>query len=147
LSVGSTEGTQPPPSDDGVWMTKAEIAAVRRISVASADRLVRRQGWRKQPGNDGRARVLVPLSWARPTDNPPDKKPDDPTDKRDVIRLISALESAVSTLQEQLARETARADRAEAGREADQAARIRAEARANTLEAESARRWRWWWRK
>jgi hypothetical protein len=89
LSVGPSDE---PPSDDGVWMTKAEIAAVRRITVASADRLIRRQGWRKQRGNDGRARVLVPLSWARPShsvpsDNP-DKKPDDPTD---VERLVSAL--------------------------------------------------------
>jgi hypothetical protein len=127
-----------------VWMTKAEIAAVRRITVASADRLVRRQGWRKQRGNDGRARVLVPLSWARPTDNPPDNKPDDPTDKQDISRIIKALESAVSTLQEQLARETARADRLDA--EHDRAAAEIEQLRRDLqkAEAEAARR-RWWW--
>ena len=53
------------PTDNGVWMTKAQLAAVRRIGPASADRLIRRQGWRKEPGNDGRARVFVPLTWAQ----------------------------------------------------------------------------------
>ena len=46
--------------DRGVWLTKAEFAERRQISQASADRLIRRQGWRRQPGNDGRVRVLVP---------------------------------------------------------------------------------------
>src|SRR5215469_4042245 len=64
---------------DGVWMTKAQLAAVRRISVASADRLIRRQGWRKHPGNDGRARVLVPRTWAEArTPNPTDELPPSP---------------------------------------------------------------------
>ncbi len=40
--------------DGGAWMTKRELASIRRISVASADRLARRMKWRKQPGNDGR---------------------------------------------------------------------------------------------
>jgi hypothetical protein len=60
---------------DGRWMTKREIAAVRGISIASADRLVRRHGWRKQPGNDGRVRTYVPTDWAEP-------KPADPPDIR-----------------------------------------------------------------
>ncbi len=52
------------------WMTKAELATARGISVESADRLIRRQGWRKVPGNDGRARVLVPLSELRTFEQP-----------------------------------------------------------------------------
>jgi hypothetical protein len=119
---------------DGTWMTKAELAAVRRISIASADRLIRCQGWRKHPGNDGRARVLVPSDWAMsrgsdPTDdprhNPTDKPParaadhaDDPTDSvagpTDITRAVSALEAAVAGLREQLGRAEGRADRAEA---------------------------------
>src|SRR5690242_5961716 len=78
---------------DGVWMTKAQLAAVRRISVASADRLIRRQGWRKHPGNDGRARVLVPPTWlpSRPT-GPTDEPLGDPTDElHDNSRAISVL--------------------------------------------------------
>jgi hypothetical protein len=126
---------------DGVWMTKAQLAAVRRISVASADRLIRRQGWRKHPGNDGRARVLVPPDWAAsrasgPTDephvNPMDEEPARPTDKAtnptdsaagptDIIRAVSALEAAVSTLHEQLVVASRSVDRAEAGREAERA--------------------------
>jgi hypothetical protein len=112
---------------DGIWMTKAQLAAVRRISVASADRLIRRQGWRKRPGNDGRARVLVPRIWAEPRhgsptdalqsnptdqyDHPRDAPPADPTDKSpdptDKTFVISVLQAAVEA-------QSKRADRAEA---------------------------------
>ena len=49
---------------DGVWMTKAELAAARSISVGSADRLIRQRRWKRQPGDDGGTRVLVPRRWA-----------------------------------------------------------------------------------
>ena len=49
---------------DGVWMTKAELAALRRISSGSANRLIRRQRWARRRGNDGRTHVLVPKPWA-----------------------------------------------------------------------------------
>jgi hypothetical protein len=42
---------------DGVWMTKAELAAARRISVGSADRLIRQRRWKRQPGDDGGTKV------------------------------------------------------------------------------------------
>jgi hypothetical protein len=122
---------------NGVWMTKAQLAAVRRISVASADRLIRRQGWRKHPGNDGRARVLVPSDWAvsrasgpmdAPRANPTDEQPArpvvaiSPTDSAagptDITHAVSTLESAVSMLREQLAVVTGRADQADADRQA-----------------------------
>ena len=110
LTGSPTDGTIGGERDptDGIWMTKAQLAAVRRISVASADRLIRRQGWRKHPGNDGRARVLVPRTWAEPsrngaTDAPPsdptDKTPDHPTDAAsnptDISSAINALERAI----------------------------------------------------
>jgi hypothetical protein len=47
-----------------VWMTKAELAAARRISVGSANRLIRQRRWERQPCDDGRTRVLVPRRWA-----------------------------------------------------------------------------------
>jgi hypothetical protein len=62
---------QPPPDlslaiDGGTRrMTYAELADVRGISAASAERLVRRRKWSRQVGNDGVARVLVPLEEAR----------------------------------------------------------------------------------
>jgi len=49
---------------DSVWMTKAEFAAARRISIGSANRLIRQRRWERQPGDDGRTRVLVPRPWA-----------------------------------------------------------------------------------
>jgi hypothetical protein len=44
----------------GTWMTYTELAVVRGIKRSGAVRLVQRYGWRRQPGNDGMARVLVP---------------------------------------------------------------------------------------
>lgn len=49
---------------EGVWMTNAELATARRISIGSASRLVRQRRWERQPGDDGRTRVLVPRQWA-----------------------------------------------------------------------------------
>jgi hypothetical protein len=136
---GGTGGDPTDREAGGVWMTKADLARVRRISVASADRLIRRQGWRKHPGKDGRARVLVPSDWATsrasgPTDapraSPTDEQParpaavvatnptDSATDPTDIARAVSTLESAVSTLREQLSVVTGRADQADADRQA-----------------------------
>ena len=49
---------------DSVWMTKAEFAAARRISIGSANRLIRQRRWERMPADDGRIRVLVPRRWA-----------------------------------------------------------------------------------
>jgi hypothetical protein len=48
--------------DDVRRLTYAELAAVRGISRASAERLARRKRWPRQVGNDGIARVIVPLA-------------------------------------------------------------------------------------
>ena len=42
-------------------MTYAELGSARGISAKSAERLVQRRRWPRQIGNDGIARVLVPL--------------------------------------------------------------------------------------
>lgn len=135
--------------DEGTWLTKAELARVRKISVASADRLIRRQGWRRQPGNDGRVRVFVPTDWAtpgprHPTDNqspdPTDKQPSDPTDRladpTNISAAITAFDAALATLREHSDRERDRADKAEVKAEAERARADRAEAR---MEAERER--------
>jgi hypothetical protein len=44
-------------------LTYAEIGKARGISAASAKRLALRHGWRKVAGNDGLARVSVPVTW------------------------------------------------------------------------------------
>ena len=103
-------------SPDGTWLTKAELAAVRGIALESAERLYRRQGWRRMPGNDGRVRVLVPPDWLGPrggdppdegaespgdeatddADNPPDIAPD----PGDISNNVRVFESALSALRE-----------------------------------------------
>ena len=49
----------------GRWMTYDELAEVRGIRRIAAVRLVQRYKWRRQAGNDGRARVLVPYDAAQ----------------------------------------------------------------------------------
>lgn len=44
-------------------LTYAEIGKARGISAASAKRLALRHSWRKVAGNDGLARVSVPVTW------------------------------------------------------------------------------------
>jgi hypothetical protein len=106
--------------DDARWMTYRELAQARGISPASATRLAFRKKWRRQKGNDGIARALVPLSEAEPAkpavpdvvgvimgDVAHDAVPD-------IIRTISALEATLSSLREQLEREQGRSAAAEA---------------------------------
>jgi hypothetical protein len=133
MSVGSEDA-------DGVWMTKAELAAARRISVASADRLARRMKWRKQPGNDGRARVLVPTDWASvrsesespaPTDKPKDSPAGNPTD---IYSITRAFERALDVVREQMEAERQRANRAEEAHDTALADLARAEERLRQLE-------------
>lgn len=45
---------------EGQWMTIAELAAMRGISMGSVTRLIRRQRWRRQADHQGHVRVLVP---------------------------------------------------------------------------------------
>jgi hypothetical protein len=139
MSVGSDDAGE-------VWMTKAELAAVRRISVASADRLARRMKWRKQPGNDGRARVLVPTDWSRPpkdgTESGPGQRPKDgPTDNptgnpSDISRISNAFEVALTVVRDQLAVANRRTEQIERERDALRADLARAEDRLREAEIE-----------
>jgi hypothetical protein len=43
-------------------MSYSELAMARGITTRSATRLTFREGWRRVAGNDGRARVAVPMS-------------------------------------------------------------------------------------
>jgi hypothetical protein len=44
------------------WVTYAELAELLGVEVASAQRRALRARWARQPGNDGKARVAVPLT-------------------------------------------------------------------------------------
>jgi hypothetical protein len=48
------------------WLTYDELAALRGIKRIGAVRLVQRHKWRRQAGNDGLARVLVPPDALEP---------------------------------------------------------------------------------
>src|SRR4051794_34341759 len=47
-------------------MTCSELARIRGIGRESAVKLVQRERWRRQPGNDRNGRVLVPTEWLKP---------------------------------------------------------------------------------
>jgi hypothetical protein len=84
------------------WMSYAELGQARGISTASATRLAFRRKWRRQVGNDGTARVAVPIAEARRS---PDRSHDDGADvvgggRGNIARTVTALEGAVTALRE-----------------------------------------------
>ena len=102
-------------TDSDRWMTYGELGSVRRISRVSAVRLARRMKWSRQKGNDGFARVLVPVAWQEPAgdrtrDNPDDTHEEGPGVAADTTAAIAALEAAVTMLGKQLDHERTRAD-------------------------------------
>jgi hypothetical protein len=115
-------------TDGGRWLSYSELAGERGISRQSAVRLVRRQ-WRRQMGNDGEARVFVPADHLPGVTPPDDATGHDPGHNTGLLAgALTALEDAVQMLREQLAgaqqqvqAANARAERAEAGRDAERA--------------------------
>lgn len=102
-------------ANGGRWMTYAEIAVLRRISKASAERLVRRHRWRRQADNRGYVRAYVPLDWCNPVPpTSPDVHPDIRRDGvLDITPVIAPLQAAIAALQQQLDHANRQADRAE----------------------------------
>jgi hypothetical protein len=123
-------------------MTFAELAGARGISKASAIKLVRRHGWRRQRDNEGHVRALVPGTWATgeqdSTADCPGYRPAASTG--DASRALGLAEAALTTLREQLetaqrlaVTERARADASDADRRSAEAVRDAAIARADAL--------------
>ena len=139
-------------SDDGQWLTKRELARVRGVALASAERLIRRHQWRRQQDNQGRALVLVPPDFLVPHDSdrtdvtpddrsdtrPDDREGDRPDDRGDISYEINAFERAMMVLteakDEEIAALQALADQALAQTADARAGRDRAEARADKAE-------------
>jgi hypothetical protein len=89
-----------PDTEAGRWLTYRQIADLRRISKASAERLVRRHKWRRQEDNQGVTRALVPPEWAdahpdRLTDSSPDIRGDSTPD---ITPSIAAFEAALAAM-------------------------------------------------
>lgn len=57
-------------SGEDRWLTYDELGRARGIGRESAVKLVQRKRWRRVPGNDGVARILVPLDWLTPAKEP-----------------------------------------------------------------------------
>ena len=93
----------------GSWMTIATLASKRRITKASAWRLVTRRGWERLKGNDGTVRVYVPRGQERPQadvskDNPIDSPHDGPTDTApDMSAIVAAKDETIANLREHVA--------------------------------------------
>jgi hypothetical protein len=73
-SAGASAGTSTGTST--VWLTYAQLAESRGISVRSAQRLVLRHRWPRRPGNDGTARVGVPAGAEKPPERHGESSPD-----------------------------------------------------------------------
>ena len=102
---------------DVTWMSYVELGRARGISASSAKRLAIRRHWRRQQGNDGTARVAVPVTEAVPRESKPGDDTGDVTGLPSLAAgALAALEDAVSGLREQLDVANARAERAEADR-------------------------------
>jgi hypothetical protein len=101
------------------WMTYAELAEARGISVASATRMAFRRKWKRQPGNDGTARVAVPIGEEKRTHG---TREADQDGKTDGIAL-----AAVAALRAELEREHGRVDALQADLVTEKQARARAE--------------------
>jgi hypothetical protein len=136
------------------WLTYREIGARLGLNVEAVRTRVRRAGWRTQPGNDGRARILVPdRVFVEPVGQEADgvnEGVNKTGDMTGLVALLTAAEARVSRLEKQVEAErdrvnearsevnrlrmevtdlTARADRAEqASTRADQAEAGRVEA-------------------
>jgi hypothetical protein len=129
------------------WMSYEELAKSRGITKASATRLAFRRHWRRQVGNDGTARVAVPLTQLQ--DGKGEYLEATPDDRDDVPSVVMVLEGTITLLREQVERERHLADEArvdlrterEAGREREAASvqerRLLAD-RISLLEAELA---------
>jgi len=112
------------------WLTYAQIGELFGLSVDAARMRARRLGWRTQPGNDGRALVLVPAdALLLPRTRSPERSPEQPPERSaeqvsgttpffgelNALRtLVDVLQNQLAKAEQQLEREHRRADAAEA---------------------------------
>jgi hypothetical protein len=135
-------------ADDTRWMTYAELAEILRIGADSARNLVRRKRWTRRAGNDGLARIEVPvehlIEHARP-DAPLDAALDAGTSPpSDIPTAIAVLERHVERLERELAAAVAEREtqRERAGLVAVLEAVFEVERRRVAEAREEAERWR-----
>jgi len=97
-----------------VSLSYDELAERMRINPHSARNLVRRKRWKRTVGNDGKARVSVPVEALAAPSAPPLEAPA-PTPESGV--MIARLEVQIDGLKALVEAERRRADAAEADRD------------------------------
>jgi hypothetical protein len=95
------------------WVTYQQAGDLLGLSAEAARKRARRQRWRTQPGNDGRMLVLVPEQPDEPAHGRADGRPDRRTNTLLPPQLgeVEALRELAGTLQSQLAKAEATAER------------------------------------
>jgi hypothetical protein len=125
-------------SPDGRWVSYDELGRIRGIGRESAVKLVQRKRWRRVRGNDGEARISVPLDWlaaAKPATE--DTSPEHtPQPSPDTPRIMAALETAIVALTVRAERAEAEADRAIAALQIERERGVGERARADRAEAQ-----------
>jgi transposase-like protein len=109
----------------------SELAQIRGIGRESAVKLVQRERWRRQPGNDRSVRVLVPAEWQKPTKIGEGI----PEGFGEFASLVSGLHDTVAFVRERAEAADRRTDQAEARADQAEATRLAAEARADPADA------------
>ncbi len=118
---------------DGKWLSYADAAAALGMTPESVRQRARREHWRKQLGNDGKALILVPAD----TDRIP---PGDVADTTPASRPVKRPESdtAFAALQSRLTEMEARAAELRADVERERGERLQERERADRLTDEIA---------
>lgn len=119
-------------------MTYPELAEALGIGVESAKNLVRRKRWSRSTGNDGLARIIVPIEAlsARKAASPHGAATNPPADPPMVSVAVEALSRHIERLEAELA--TVKAERDQAKEAALQVSALRA-----TIAAVEGERDRW----
>ena len=99
------------------WLTYREISARLGLNVEAVRTRVRRAGWRTQPGNDGRTRVLVPdravLEPVRHDDDGVNEGVNNGRELTGLVALLTAAEARIGRLEERLEAERDRLNEAQ----------------------------------
>lgn len=115
------------------WMTYADAAAALRMTPESIRARARREHWRKQLGNDGKALILVPVDaeGIPPSDTDSDTATSRPVKRPDHDPVFTVLQTRISDLE-------SRALELRAEVERERAERLQERERADRLTAEVA---------
>jgi chromosome segregation ATPase len=120
--------------DGGRWLTYAQLAEMRAITRKAAIRMTQRRRWRRQPGNDGTALVLVPEADLTSRQAPSRQTPRQ--DGSDDTLGTSGLEAALAVLEGALGEANKRAEAAQALAERTLAELPDARSRVNAADAD-----------